>query len=778
MFTRCFATTIAAVALLAGSLGADSETPNDQRPGLPDLPSATIQVGWTDVKGLVEQAQLPVPKEEGPPVPWTLGGAFYDVTVVSDTTAKISSRFDITVFQPKGWVQIPIVGDVVAPVSVILDGTETALVRGANKQLSLLLNEPGRHVLECVFFASCAPYEGSVTLSFPCTPTPVARMRLDAPFPNATVRAPAAASIAVEKTDAGVTAELAFRSTEIIEVSWTQPALVAEKKPEETRAECQVATLAAAGERHVACRSSLMYTVLRGKADTFRFSLPSGVNILAVEGEGAAWTHTVEEAGQLVEVKVNHQIEDRYELQVRYEKPIDEQQTAVAIPALVTRDVVRTTGYIGVTAQGALELAPGPDIAALVRVDVSELPPTVRAMSANPILLAYKYTDGAYALSLDVHKLEDVPVRVASIDRAELTTVVTEDGMAVNKATYFVRNEVKQFLRVDLGEGVEVWGAEVGGRPVKPAKEPDSNTVLIPLFKSVETNRRLDAFPVAIVYMERIPELGGLSQTLAFRTPATDILANEMEWTVLLPEGRRVYRSSGDLKPEEARGGRAGSPESLLRQVISAQDEQVYRLGEGIERFFITDLNNPAAALARGPRRYRGDPIESAEDKQAAVGEVQDAIRSADIAVAGVLPVRIALPVEGVPHRFRRVLAPQGEISVLRLYTFDARLRGVAAAGLILLGAVAGALLARRFKLQWPGSRSGLVVSAAVWVTLVIASVGLAANWRIIGITCLAFLIGGAAVVAVNRRIRPADQETAEPDAPFSSGAGNGEGVQ
>ena len=55
-------------------------------------------------------------------------------------------------------------------------------------------------------------------------------------------------------------------------------------------------------------------------------------------------------------------------------------------------------------------------------------------MSPSPILLAFKYTEHPYLFAVDVRKLEDVPVRVASIDRAELTTVLTEEGMAITRA--------------------------------------------------------------------------------------------------------------------------------------------------------------------------------------------------------------------------------------------------------------------------------------------------------------------------------------------------------
>jgi RNA polymerase sigma factor (sigma-70 family) len=180
---------------------------------------------------------------------------------------------------------------------------------------------------------------------------------------------------------------------------------------------------------------------------------------------------------------------------------------------------------------------------------VSELPESVRALSPNPILLGFKYTEHPYLLAADVRKLDDMPVRVAAIDRAEITTVVTDEGIAATRARYYVRNNLKQFLRVEVPQGAEVWGAEVAGQVVKPARDNESNTVLVPLLKSAETNQRLGAFPVEVVYMMRMQHTPRLAGRLALYAPATDILANEVQWEVLVPESQRVYRSRGDLKP-------------------------------------------------------------------------------------------------------------------------------------------------------------------------------------------------------------------------------------
>ena len=690
-------TIVALAACVAAILTCAPARASTPQGGLIDLPTATVQMSWTDIKALIEAAQPPTPpteEEERPPVEWSLASAEYDAEVVSPESVRITGRFQVVVWKREGWVQIPIIGDSVAPSSATLDGEETSLLRTETGTFTLLLDEPGAHSLELVFFVACTDEDGVVGFTFPCIPTAVTHMKLEIPVRDAQVRSPMAANISVERGEDSLTADLVFRSAEQLDVSWTLPALMREeapeKPPEPARISCLTSTLASVTDHYIACHSLLRYDVLRGKTEAFRLRAPKGVNIHTVEGQGAEWSQTEDEDGQVIEVKVNHQVEDNYELEVRYEAPFDNEMATLKVPELVAEGVLRSTGFIGVTARGAVEIEPGPEITGLVRVDASELPVSVRSMSPNVILLAYKYTEADYVLSLDVRRLEDVPVRVASIDHAKLTTVVTDDGMAVTEAVYFVRNNVKQFLRVDLEKDVEVWGAEVCGQPVKPAREPDSDTVLIPLLKSVETNRQLGAFPVSLKYMERLGQPRGLTSKLGLETPATDILANEIEWEVWLPEERRLYRAAGDLRQKKRVFEHVAR---LVRRTKGTQTETIYALREGIQRFYIRDINNPAGTLVGEPR-YEGRPLPAAKKSP-----------PAGVAIAGVLPVRITLPTAGAAHHFSKVLVPQRKTLSLTLYTYDGRLNR---AGYLVVLAVAfaaalwlGRWITRRFSGKW-----------------------------------------------------------------------------
>ena len=739
-----------------------------------DLPTARVQISWSDMKELIERAQPPEPREEEkfpPPVDWTLAGVAYDAQAVSNRSVRVNARFQVVVWKEEGWVEVPIIGDSVAPSSVTLDGEETFLVRSKKKDtdgtLSLPLDAPGVHSLELTFFVACTARDGIVSFSFPCVPTAVTQMKLRIPVRDADVRSALAANIAVTRGAKDLTADLTFRSSDRIEVSWTLPAVLDKYKreaapPESPRITCLASTLAVVTDHYVACRSVLRYDVLRGSTQTFRLGLPTGTNVLAVEGQGIAWTQNEDGTGEVIEVKVNREIADVFDLQVHYEAPFGDEQAVVAVPALTALDVVRDTGYIGVTAMGAVEISAGPEVVDITRMDGSELPAAVRAMSSNPILLAYKYTQPGYLLSLDIHRLEDVPVRVAGIDETVMTTVLTEDGTAITRVVYHVRNNVKQFLRVVLEDGAEVWGAEVAGKPVKPARQADSDAIQIPLLKSVETGRQLGAFPVSLVYMERIDPIGGLRDTVQLRTPTTDILANEVRWSVLLPESRGIYRVAGDLRRVGAQRMAAGRrPGSVLqRDGAGSNEETIYALREGIERFFITDINNPAASAGGANVRNRGAPLR--------------AVKPADTAIAGVLPVQVNLPMEGIPHHFRRILVEQGAKLTLTLHTYDSRLNRIPQALAFVLG-LAAAFVGVGWLLGAAGEPRGRFALTALGLFgAILLVVALMTDTAMLGRLCLggAAGVGGALGVCLLRASRSAAPTRAAESSPGNGGTG------
>ena len=481
-------------------------------------------------------------------------------------------------------------------------------------------------------------------------------------------------------------------------------------------------------------RANVHFQALRGETRHLSFTVPADASILSVEGPGMDWFAVDSGEGQRIEVALNEPLRDQYGLVVVLERNVESGEEAVSIPPITIHDVVRQHGWVGIAAAGNVKVDVGSGTEGLTRIDETELPAAVRAMADSPVLHAFEYQEGPFVLPVHITRLDDVAVRVAAIDSVEIATVLT-DEMIITRARYWVRNNQRQFLRIDPGPAVEIWGAQVDGHVASPAKDPDSETgVLLRMRKSEEGTTGLGSFPMDLIYMQRPPATGFWRRSLALRAPATDILADRIMWTVYVPEGARLYAVTGDWKPAVFQADLTSPDRGTM---TLGQPETIRRLREGIERFLITDINNPAGSAASQSKTFSDRTYPAAH------------LEEASVRLAGVLPVHVNLPQTGFPHRFERVLVPQGE--TLRL-TLKLRAAGLERAWNVLCGLSVFLLaLAIRFRARIQGLRSSAAWRALLAVLLIVAGMSLL---QTPGMSALAALSGLAVAVAVMALIR------------------------
>ena len=631
--------------------------------GLPNLTQATLQIPWSEFKSVMNAAQEATEarrkllEEKEPPAPWSIGEARYDIATAGEASLKVDVSMAFQKWS-QGWNSIPVLGDCVAPISAAVDGKPVVLTSQGEGWLSILVHEPGPHTFSSSFFVACVTHDGDTSFSFPCASSAITRAALLLPLKDALLTAPAASNIAVTQDKDNLRAALAFRRCDTIEVHWTEPAKLPQASPPvEPRVAASAWTLSNVSDSYVTCETHVRYRVLRGQVSAFGIEIPSRAHVLNVSGDGIAWSQSEQDGKHVIDVKTNHVITDTCAVTLSYDAGFTGELADA--PLARTTGVVQDDGFVVVAARGAIEISPGAAIEGLTRVDTSELPNEAVSSSTTPVLLAFRHGGGERLLALSVRKLNDVSVPDSSIDQSQLTTLITEEGMSVTRASYVMRNSLRQFLRLRVDPKAEIWSTLVGGRPVKPARDDANSDVLVPLAKSADVDRRLSAFPVEIVYAERFEPVRGWRGDYALKAPAADILSSATTWTVLTPRSRWVYSTSGDLKLAEGEDVllRDILPARVRRPASGSRRETVYRLRESIERFLITDINNASASGAGGtPQRYAGEPIPASG-------------ASATASVAGVLPVSVSLPATGVAHTFSRVLVSQGTELSLALHT-------------------------------------------------------------------------------------------------------------
>lgn len=673
--------------------------------GMPDLPSADMRLSWEDFKQLLEltialereleesAAPEPAPTEDEMPAvraetlpadtPWAIIEASYDADATQDDAVLVKARLRLQVWQ-KGWVQVPLFGVDVGMESVLVNETAMPVVLKHNRHV-LPIDETGEHLIELVFSVRAPLEEGVAQLTFDGPEATRSRMRLRLPAPDAEVTAPDATRITRTAHEDALEVELVFRRARRIDIAWTIPAALPppEPEPDETPVEvvpprftARSTVLAAVTETHVACDTQVQLDMLRGNLEQFTFVLPASTQVLKVEGKGISWRTEDVDGEQRVTLALNHVVSEHYGLRLHYESAIPDGAAVVTLPRLRVAEAARHNGFVAIATHGNVEVDHHLETEGLRRVDASDLPAELSERAERPILHAFQYADEEHLLALSYRRMQDVPVRVAGIDRAHILSVITEEGLVITHARYMVRNNLKQFMALAIGADAEVWAAQVNHQPVRPGRDAandndeaiSDDVVLLPLIKSQDGGVDRGAFPVEIIYMRRGDPLEDGTNILPLEAPAADLLANLVEWEVLVPEDYRIHNAEGNLKRAaqaapwlDAVARRYEGDYTVVGSHIHIGESDdagkfnttMYRLREGIERFFITDINNPAATATAimGEGRYddarRSDLPDFPKPDTAAA------------TVAGVLPVQFSMPHIGRPIYFERTVLPQ-----------------------------------------------------------------------------------------------------------------------
>jgi len=540
-----------------------------------------------------------------PPTDWTVTAATYEGELTKDG-AIFDATFQVYILKEKDWKTIPLLPQTVAVHEAVLP--EEAYLRQSGGHYELMTAATGAKEVKVKFSSAVTEAAGASATSFNRVPSGTCILKLRVADAEVDVKVANAQSV-VTHQEAGVTHVVAaLPAGAPVRISWERAIPEAEKVPPKLYAETK--TLVAVGDGILVCRERIDYNILHTGVRVLKLKLPQGVSILEVTGSRVRdWRVADDE----LTVSLSYEAIGKYTLSVTYEKPTGEVRAAgVSLPVLRAADVVREKGHIGVVALANVELS-SPKLKGATAIDVRELPPELLAMTRQPILLAYRYVVEQFDIPLAIKKHEDVDVLVTIVDSAVLTTMQTLDGRRLTKVVYNVRNNRKQFLRLAMPEGAEIWSASVSGRSIRPARD-EQGRVLILLVRSQGASRGLAAFPVEVVYVEKgeqPPETGELKIQLPQASePITHLMVN-------------LYL------PKEGKYTKPWSSEPAIEGPLTV-----------VEQF----------------RSLFGAAGAEPEKAAAALQQRAQARADAATAAAGATPIRVHLPIDGRLFRLEKIL--------------------------------------------------------------------------------------------------------------------------
>ncbi len=623
------------------------------------------------------------------PIAWVIEAAEYTGDI-KEQIARMEGRFTIRVMQD-GWTEIPlaIAGATITAIDVNKSGDAHLAPRG--QSYVLVVSRKGTYKVQVKFSTALAQdsqFEG-VRLSIP--QATFSTLTLFVPRKDVELRQQDQLYVehASDGSRGGVKLTARLGASEQIDLRWrTKPATPVNIEPVLYG---EVNTLVTLEEQLARLMSIIDYRMAQGETRTLSVQLPTEVNLLNVRGAGIDDWHVTETEGhKTLLVTLNFSFKDStYRLILEGEQTLADHSSEYQVPALRLAGVKQERGYIALSRSGNIELVPSV-AEGINRVDVRELPEALSASMGSPAILAFKYHQHPYQVTLALTRHQDHAVLAAIAERGELITVLSQQGELITRATYLIKANKKQYLGVVLPKDATLWSCIVSGKSVKPVEGKNSE-LLVPLDAMTDS---AEAVAVELVYFEERPELTGVGR-FALQGPVLDVPTTIANWSVYAPNTVKFLKVSGNLDRGYAQAefldepfnqmmlAEASGRSGIVSQVMGGdrrQDEDKDRLyykrkqsGLGEDR----GAGDQVAAVKRAelgrdgkevinsygeivdasmtvPQSAPTPSISEAENFRETMSSFETRLQD-----TGILPLNIRLPKAGSVYHFNRLMTTQ-----------------------------------------------------------------------------------------------------------------------
>ena len=500
----------------------------------PVPPSGNVTLPLDEYNRLLELASKPARKIETPPVPYTVKRVDLKFRVASESVqGTVQLQGEIL---HKGVTKVPLTTGM-----AILDarqegkslplelegGTHTALLAGpAEFALTLDAGLPLSIEAGRASFTLPVPSSGSVRLT----------LSLPGDHTNVQISPGLITSRASENGQTMVEATLVPGQN--ASIWWTTREIVAPSAPKDARFLSDVKTLITVNETELRVTALADISVVQGEPSQFELAIPAGYEVTGATGASVESAEV--QSGTLI-LKVRTPAQKSHQFLIAMEKALSETKTDA--PFLGFQNAQRETGEVLVEGTGTIELT-ATEGGGLKRMDFKETNPYLRSLSRFPLQAAFRYhkqPSEQPSLALAWTRFPDSSVLAAVVERAVVTTLVTNEGRSLTEVKLTVKNQAQPFLKVVLPQGASILSAEVAGERVKPVEGSDGNRV--PLLRA--GFRPSDAYNVSFVFMHSgapFAKKGGSDISL----PKMDVPIDLLQWEVFLPEQYKVKDFGGD----------------------------------------------------------------------------------------------------------------------------------------------------------------------------------------------------------------------------------------
>jgi hypothetical protein len=187
------------------------------------------------------------------------------------------------------------------------------------------------------------------------------------------------------------------------------------------------------------------------------------------------------------------------------------------------------------------------------KLDVGELVAAKHRVGRR-LLGTFGFVGPAKTVTVDIHRRPGCGLPPAIVQRAELLTVVSTNGVSQNSARYQLRTK-PLFLEIKLPAASKLWSILLDNSPVAPQRD-NADNLLLSLSASEQSQTRdlriLYETPVRPVHL--IGNLRATAPQLSLRADreaaGAELPTADLKWDLVLPASHRLLRANGTVFTE------------------------------------------------------------------------------------------------------------------------------------------------------------------------------------------------------------------------------------
>jgi hypothetical protein len=548
----------------------------DRSGPVPPVPSSgNVTLPLDEYNRLLELANKPTRKTDTPPVPYTMKRADLKFRVISESVqGTVQLQGEIL---HKGVTKVPLTTGM-AIFDARQEGKSLPLELEGGAQTAVL-SGPAEFAVTLDGGLPLSIEAGRASFTLPVPAAGSVRLTLSLPGDHTNVRISPGLITSRASENGQTTVEATLVPGQDTNVWWTTREIATPAAPKESRFLSDVKTLITVSEADLRIAALADISVVQGEPSKFEVAIPAGYEVTGATGASVESAEV--ESGVLV-LKVRTAAQKSHQFLIVMERSINE--TKADAPFLSLQNAQRETGEMLVEGAGTIELNAS-ESGGLRRIDFKETNPYLRSLARFPLQAAFRYhkqPNEQPGLALAWTRFPDSSVLAAVVERAIVTTLVTNEGRSLTEVKLVVKNQAQPFLKVALPQGASILSADVAGEKVKPVEGADGNRV--PLLRAGFRPR--DAYEVSFVFMHSgapFARKGGSDISL----PKMEVPINLLQWEVFLPQQYKVKEFGGDaiatnlLPPASQDVSGAESYDGDLGRIISTSDVEMSSLLPG-----------------------------------------------------------------------------------------------------------------------------------------------------------------------------------------------------